>query len=157
MSYLVDKQMIVQTSTTPTSQAISTTYTEVTGSKVQVKIKSSTNEWLYKFSFYSYSTDAGALFLHARVESSNDDFASDTQTIAGAQTNISGDTAHANDKFYQAHTVMFILPNLDREYLRLSVRSFSASTECNLHRSTQFDGSTSADVCYNPSLTIVEL
>ena len=157
MSYNIDKQIIVQTSTNPSAQSISTTYVEVTGSKAQVKLKNTNTDWLYKFSFYTYSTDSSSLFIHARVESSNDNFSSDIQTISGAQANISGDTVVNNDKYYQSHTLMFILPSLDREYLRLRVRSFSSDTECNLHRSTQFDGSTSADVYYNPSLIILEL
>lgn len=157
MTYNLDKQTIIQTSTLPAAQAISTSYVEVTGSKAQVKLKNNNTDWLYKFSFYTYSTDSSSLFIHARVESSNDNFSSDIQTISGAQANISGDTLQSLDKFYQAHTLMFILPSLDREYLRLSVRSYSTSTECNLHRSTQFDGGTSEDVCYNPSLIILEL
>ena len=97
------------------------------------------------------------MFLHAQLESSNDDFSSDVQTISGAQRNLAGDTNQSLDKYYQVHTVMFIVTDLDRDYLRLRVRSYSASTECDLHRSTSFDGSTSADVCYNPSLLIMEL
>ena len=157
MTYNLDKQTIIQTSTLPSAQAISTSYIEVTGSKAQVKLKNTNTDWLYKFSFYTHSTDSASLFIHARVESSNDNFSSDITTISGAQANISGDTLQSLDKFYQAHTLMFVLPSLDREYLRLSVRSYSSSTECNLHRSTQFDGGTSEDVCYNPSLIILEL
>ena len=156
MSYKVDKQVLVQTSALPAAQSISTSYVEVTGSKAQIDLKK-TSSWLYKFSFYTFSTDTGALFLHAQLESSNDDFSSDVQTISGAQRNLAGDTNQSLDKYYQVHTVMFIVTDLDRDYLRLRVRSYSASTECDLHRSTSFDGSTSADVCYNPSLLIMEL
>ena len=157
MTYNLDKQLIIQTTSLPAAQSVSTSYLEVTGSKAQIKLKNTATNWLYKFSFYTFSTDSAALFIHARVESSNDNFSSDIQTIAGAQVNLSGDTQDLGDKYYQSHTLMFILPSLDREYLRLAVRSYSTSTECNLHRSTQFDGGTSENVCYNPSLMILEL
>ena len=157
MSYKIDKQFISSTSILPTAQSISTSYTEATGSKVQINIKNTNASWLYKYSFYTFSTDPGSLFIHAQVETSNDDFSSDINTIAGAQTNISGDTIDANDKYYQAHTIMFILTSLNKNYLRLRVRAYSSNTECILHRSTEFDGGTTEDVSYNPSLTVMEL
>lgn len=157
MTYNLDKQLVIQETTLPATQSVTTSYLEVTGSKAQVKLKNTTTDWLYKFSFYTFSTDSAGLFIHARVESSNDNFSSDIQTISGAQANLSGDTQDSGDKYYQAHTLMFILPSLDREYLRLSVRSYSTNTECSLHRSTQFDGGTSENVCYNPTLIILEL
>lgn len=156
MSYNVDKQIIFQTSTLPAAQSISTSYTEVTGSKAQVSLKNTKTSFLYKFTFYAYSTDTKALLLHARLESSNDNFSSDVQTIAGCQRNIAGDTEQFSDKYFKVNTVMFIVEDLDREYLRLSVRSYSTDFECDLHRSASFDGAAD-DVCLNPSLVILEL
>ena len=156
MTYKQDKQLIIQTSNLPASQAISTSYTEATGSKAQVSLKNNKTSFLYKYSFYVHSTDSGSLFLHAQLETSNDDFSTDIQTVAGCQRNIAGDTVDITDKYYKVNTVMFIVQDLDREFLRLRVRSYSASTECNLHRSDTFDG-VSDDVCYNPSLIVLEL
>ena len=157
MTHKLDRKTIIQTTTLPSSQSITTSYVEVTGSKCQIELKNTDTDYLYKFSFYTYSTDSVGLLIHARVESSNDNFSSDVQTISGAQVNLGGDSLQGGDLYYQSQTVMFILPSLDREYLRLSVRSYSSDTECNLHRSTQFDGGTNEDVCYNPSLMVLEL
>ena len=107
MTYNLDKQLIIQTTTLPAVQSVSTSYLEVTGSKAQIKLKNTTTDWLYKFSFYTFSTDTKPLFIHARVESSNDNFSSDIQTITGAQVNLSGDTQENLDKYYQSLTTHY--------------------------------------------------
>ena len=52
---------------------------------------------------------------------------------------------------------MFIINNLDKQHIRLMVRSYSADTAATLHRSENWDSSTTDDVYYNPSLIAVEL
>lgn len=157
MSYNIKKQSVFTRTDNPSSQSISTSYTAITGSTGQIKLSRSTINVLYKFSFYVYNSDAASHFLHVKLQKSNDNFSSDINDISGCQINLSGDTQESNDKKYEAYFPMFIVENLDKEYLRLVVRSYSTSSEATLHRSTQWDGSTSADVYFNPTLTIVEI
>ena len=111
-------ESVFTASDNPTSQAISTTYIEPTGSRVQI----------------------------------------DFEEVSGCAFNFSGDTEESPpDSFYQNIAAMFVIEELDKKHLRMMFRSYSSTTTVNLHRSTQWDGATNADVYLNPTCVCVEV
>ena len=158
MSYRINKTAIFQTEDDPLSQSVSTTYLEPTGSRVKLRFSGSTANIYYKYSFYAYQASTSPFFLHCKLQKSNDNFVSDIEDVAGCHFNFSGDTEESpSDDQYQSINAMFIISACDKRHLRLFVRSYSADTAATLHRSTQWDGSTSADVYYNPSCIAMEV
>lgn len=158
MSYKVNKTSIFQTEDNPSSQSVSTSYIEPTGSRAHLNFSGNSAKIYYEYSFYAYQASTSPIFLHIKLQKSNDNFTSDIEDIAGCNFNFSGDTEESPpDDQYQSITPMFVIESCDKRYLRLVVRSYSATTAATLHRSTQWDGSTSADVHYNPSLIVVEV
>lgn len=158
MTYNMNKPTIFQREDNPTTQAISTTYVEPVKSRVHVGFSGSTAKIYYKYSCYAYQTGTIPLMLHVKLQKSNDNFSSDIEDVDGCNFNFSGDTAESPaNTFYSAFNAMFVIENLDKRYLRLMVRSYNSSTTSNLHRSTQWDGQTNADVYYNPSCIAMEV
>jgi hypothetical protein len=156
MTYKQDKKCIISQDSNTSSQSISTTYIPVTGSSVNLNLSRSIDV-LYKLCFYSYNSDSNSQFLHCKLQKSNDNFSSDIEDIQGCQMNISGNELVSGEKLYTVVNLMFIAQNLNKSYLRACVRSYSSSNKATLHRSTQFDGSTSADVYFNVNLFSMEL
>tara|TARA_R100000278_G_scaffold69867_1_gene55371 strand:+ start:164 stop:640 length:477 start_codon:yes stop_codon:yes gene_type:complete len=158
MSYNVDKFSSFTTSSNPTAQSISTTYIEPTGSRVRLDFAATTANVYYKYSFYVAQASTDPFFLHCKLQKSNDNFSSDIEDISGLAFNFSGDVeAGTNDTLDQTVNAMFVITGLDKRHVRLMVRSYSTATAASLHRSSNWDASTSADVYYNPSLIAIEL
>lgn len=149
------------TTNSPARQTISTTYTELTGSKASVT--ASGVDLYYKYNFYFstiYDFDDGASgsyekpFLHLKLQSSNDD--ASWSDISGTEHNVSGDTQQDRDYYYRSQTSFFIFENFTASYVRLVARSYSTSNRVDLHRARQFDG-VNNEVYYNPTLLVLEL
>ena len=163
MTYNIKKFFLLQNSDAPAVQTISTTYTEISGSRCQVNTVASNNIF-YKFNFYlstiyTFGTngDYDKPLLHIKLQKSNDDFSSNVEDIQGCQFNASGDTTEARDYFYSTFTPTFIIENLNSEYLRLVTRSYSSTNRARLHRSYQFDGSSSSEFYHNTTLQVIEI
>jgi len=159
MSYKVDKFSLFSSEDNPSAQEISTTYTEITGSKCEVKSYNTNPKILYKFSFLisSLSFSDRSFYLHIKLQKSNDNFSSNIVDIPNCMFNNSGDTHNASDNSFQTCTAMFILENFDSKYLRLVSRSRSGSYQARLHTVTDYDDGTPSGIYYNPSLIVAEL
>ena len=157
MSYLVKKPASFTSSDNPAAQAISTTYVEPTGSRAKIGFTNATANIYYKYSFYASQSSTSPIYLHCKLQKSNDNFTSDVEDISGLAFNFSGDTEASSDTLYQTINAMFIVEDLNKRYLRMVVRSYSTATAASLHRSSNWDTSTTADVYYNPSLIAIEL
>jgi hypothetical protein len=163
MSYNLNKFFLLETEDSPARQTISTTYTEITGSKCQVNPVDS-SKIIYKFNFYlatiytfGSNGDYDKPFLHIKLQKSNDNFSSNIVDIDGCQFNASGDTQESRDYHYSTYTPYFVLENLDSNYLRLVARAYSTSNEAHLHRSYNYDGSSSNEVYFNTTLLVMEV
>jgi len=148
MTYVKPKSKLINSSfvSQPNTQTILSSYTEITGSKVQIDY-SYNPKLLYRFSFMLstiYQFGSGGTyykpFLHVKLQKSNDNFSSNIIDIPGCQINLSGDTVEDRDYFYSAYSMFFILENFDSSYLRLVARSYSDSNRAKLHRTGHFDG-----------------
>jgi hypothetical protein len=163
MSYKVNKFSSFDFSNNPSAQTISTTYTEITGSKCEIKSINSNPKILYKFSFLAStiwvnSSNYDQHFLHVKLQKSNDNFSSNIIDVPNCLFNISTDTQNLADSLWKTCSPMFVLENFDSKYLRLVTRSYSTSNRARLHTSIHYDGSSSAsNIYYNPSLIVVEL
>ena len=159
MSYKTDNFLHISAEDNPAAQTISTTYTEITGSKCEIKSINPSPTLMYKFSFYQmydYPT-LNVQFLHIKLQKSNDNFSSNIIDVPNCNFNISGDTQESNDFSYKTVNCFFIVENFDSKYLRLVARSYSTSYESYLHKSPEYDGVTNSNAHYNPSLIVVEL
>jgi len=162
MSYRNNLQFIHHSSTNaPARQTISTTYTELTGSKASISV--SGVDLYYKYSFYFstiYDFDDGSTgaydkpFLHLKLQSSNDDVT--WADISGTEHNVSGDTQQDRDYYYRSQGSFFILENFTASYVRVVGRSYSTSNRVDLHRARQFDGVNNEVYC-NPTLLVLEI
>lgn len=162
MTYNVNKFFLNKVESEPARQTISTTYTEITGSRCEILPVTNSNI-LYKFIFYLstiYDFNSGGAydkpFLHVKLQKSNDNFSSNIEDVSGCNFNASGDTQENSDYHYLTYAPTFILENLDSNYLRLVARSYSTSNEAHLHRSYIYDGSNSNEVYFNTTLLVVE-
>ena len=163
MTYNINKFFLNKVEDAPVRQTISVTYTEITGSRCEVRGNSS-NNFIYRFTFYlatiyQFGTN-GAYdkpLIHVKLQKSSDNFNSNIVDISGCQFNASGDTVENRDYHYSTYTPMFVLENLDSNYLRLVARAYSTSNEAHLHRSYNFDGSSSNEVYFNTSLLVSEI
>ena len=162
MTYKTEKFFLLSSTNNPSSQTISTSWIELTGSRCNITLKKNTVNILYKYSFYTYqiyssSSDYDKTFIHIKLQKSNDNFNSNIVDMTGCQFNFSGDTDQNNDYFYKSCSPFFIVENLDSQYLRVIAKAYSTSNEVKLHRSNHWNGTDSADVCYNPTLLVAEL
>ena len=167
MSYLNEAFFHRSTTTAPTKQTISTTYTEVTGTKCDVYLRRSSSLLYYVASFY-YATiydwtsgGAGSYekpFLHLKLQKSNDNFSSNIVDIDGTQHNVSGDTIENRDYYYRSCSPMFLVSGFSGStQIRLVARSYSTSNRVDLHRAGQWDGNNSDEVYMNTSLLVAEV
>jgi len=163
MTYDINKFFLYNTEDAPARQTISTTYVEITGSRCQI-INKSNSKFIYKFNFYLATIydwgsdgDYDKPLIHIKLQKSNDNFASNVVDVSNCNFNASGDTLENRDYFYNTFTPMFILENLNSNYLRLVARSYSTSNEAHLHRAYQFDGTTNNEVYFNTSLLVIEV
>lgn len=163
MTYNIKKFFLLQNSDAPSVQTVSTSYTEISGSRCQVNTVASNNIY-YKFNFYlstiyTFGTngDYDKPLLHIKLQKSNDDFSSNIEDIQGCQFNASGDTIENRDYFYSTFSPTFIIENLNNEHLRLVARSYSSTNRARLHRSYQFDGSNSSEFYHNTTLQVIEI
>lgn len=165
MTYIKPQSKLINTSfvSQPSTQTILSNYTEITGSKVEINY-SYNPKLLYRFSFmlstiYQFGS-IGTYYkpwLHVKLQKSNDDFVSNVVDIPGCQMNVSGDTIENRDYFYSAYSMFFILENFDSSYLRLVTRSYSDNNRAKLHRTGQFDGNSTNEIYFNPSLLVLEI
>ncbi len=161
MSYKNNKFFHHSSTSAPARQTISTTYTELTNSKLSVPAGLTLS---YKYSYY-YSTvydfatgntgNYDKPYLHCKLQSSTD--GSTWADIAGTEHNISGDTYQNRDYYYRAQTTFFILESFSGKYIRQVARAYSTSHEVDLHRARQFDGVDDDEVYFDPSLLVVEI
>tara|TARA_E500000331_G_C17260029_1_gene714839 strand:+ start:1942 stop:2430 length:489 start_codon:yes stop_codon:yes gene_type:complete len=162
MTYKLNKFFIAEKSGNPSSQILSTSYTEITGSKCEIKNCFLNNKIVYKFSFWMGTHDAGGstsdlpAFMHIKLQKSNDNFSSNIEDIPGCQINISSDDSE-NEHYYTSVNPLFILENFNYKYLRIVGRSYSTSNEVNLHVPNYYDGSNASNIYYNPFLLVMEI
>ena len=163
MTYNIDQFNLLQKTNSPSTQTLSTTYTEINGSKGSLVFSRGTSTFLYKCSFYVEtkfinSSNNFPPFMHIKLQKSNDNFSSNIEDIPNCIVNFSGETAQSNDYYYKVCNIMFIVENLDSQYkhLRLVTRSYSSSWNCHLHTGTFF-GEGSAAIFYEPVLEITEI
>lgn len=163
MTYNIDQFNLFQKTDNPSTQALSTTYTEINGSKGNLVFTRSTSTFLYKCSFFAETKWLSTSvyyrpFMHIKLQKSNDNFSSNIEDIPNCTINFSGETIQSTDHYYKVCNVMFIVENLNSQYkhLRLVTRSYSASWNNNLHTTNAF-GEGSAAIFYEPVLEIIEL
>ena len=162
MTYNLKKFFLTQTENNPSIQNISTSYVEITGSKCEVKNTFSNNKIVYKYSFYLSSKIVGGesndlpVFVHIKLQKSNDNFSSNIVDIPGCQVNVSSDDTE-DEYYYISVSPIFIVENFDSNYLRLVIRSYSTSNEAQLHRVPYYDDAVGNNIYYNPSLIVMEI
>lgn len=166
MTYQTDSFSFHSVETAPARQTISTTYTELTGSKVQIDVRQGSSVY-YRYScyvstIYDFATGATGSYekflLHFKVQKSNDNFSSNIVDIDSTKHNLSGDTLEDRDYYYISHSPMFIIDDVhDYTHLRLVARSYSTSQRADLHRARQFDGVDDDEVYYDASLICLEV
>ena len=154
MTYNINHYNLLQKTNDPSSQSVSTSYSEIDGSKGNLIFTRNTSTFLYKFSFYVESKP----FMHIKLQKSNDNFSSNIEDIPNCNFNFSSDTIQTSDKYYKVCNIMFIVENLSSvyTYLRLVTRSYSSSWNNDLHATNYFDGG-SVDISYEQVLNIIEL
>ena len=164
MSYNVNYFNLLKKNANPTTQTLSTSYTEIDGSKGELAFSKSNVTFIYKFSFYAETKWINAStyyrpFMHIKLQKSNDNFSSNIEDIPGCNTNFSGETQQASDHYYKVCNIMFVVEDLSHDYkhLRLVARSYGSSWNNPLHTTNFFDGSTTDTVYYEPILEIIEI
>ena len=166
MSYKTDNFLHVSAEDNPAAQTISTTYTELTGSKCEVKTIKSNSTLMYKYSFYAQgneplTSEEQTFWLHIKLQKSNDNFSSNIVDIPNCCINFSGDTKEIEsnaDYYYKTFTSFFIVENFDSKYLRLVARSYDTDHKAKLHRNYYYDSTNNVSgIYYNPSLIVAEL
>lgn len=158
MSYIRQKQVKFNKEISPSTQLISNTYTEITGSRAEIKSLSSSTKFVYRFCYnISPNTSADKWFLHVKLQKSNDNFSSDINDISGANYNVASDFTTAIDHLYRLNTAFFVIDNLiGTNQLRLVCRAYSNSTQPRMHIVDYFDGVASSKIL-DPSLIIFEV
>lgn len=162
MTYTINNKFFeAKHQTNVTLQEASTTWIEIDGSRCELNFKGNTANIMYKFNFYTHnkylsSTNWDRVFVHVKLQKSNDNFVSNIVDISGCQHNLSGDTQQANNFFYMSCSTFFIIEDLDSKYLRLLIRSYSSATETELHRTLYWNGGSQTEY-YSPKLIVAEL
>lgn len=145
MTFLRKKEFISSLTQSPSVQYISTTYTEISGSNVEITPLSSNSKIVYKFMFNIQlnTTTTSKWFLHVKLQESNDNFSSNIVDVSGANYNISSDDKNVTDHLYKVSAPLFVINSFTgTKQFRLVCRSYSTSLEPQLHRCDYFDGST---------------
>ena len=146
--------------TSTPNQVPSTTYSEILGSRAEIR-KSNINSDIYYF--FSFSTcPYGANFekarLHVKLQRSNDNFSSNVVDVANCNYNFSTDTGGGADHLYKNNNVFFIVQNTGNDSLRLVIRSYGSNTRSYLHFTPHFDGALDHNnKYYYPTLIVKEL
>jgi hypothetical protein len=162
MTYTInDKFFDAKHQTNVALQEAGTTWIEIDGSRCELNFKGNTANIMYKFNFYTHnkyisSTNWDRVFIHVKLQKSNDNFVSNVVDIPGCWHNFSGDTQQSNNFFYKSCSTFFIIEDLDSKYLRLLTRSYSTATETELHRTLYLVGGTQTGY-YSPKLIVAEL
>ena len=156
MSYKANNFFHINLEDNPSAQTISTSYTEISGSRCEIISVNSTQNLIYKFSFLASSVSS-AYYLHIKLQKSNDNFSSNIEDIPGCMLNISGDTKNTSDDMFKTCSPFFILENFNYKNLRLVVRSYSTSTTARLHTVDNYDGGTPSNIYFNTSLIVMEI
>ena len=162
MSYKINKFYLSDTTNDPSIQYISTTYTELTGSKCEVKSINLNPKLVYKYMFYtmvdfSDYPNSYKPHLNIKLQKSNDNFNLNIVDVTGQNFSISGDTYNTSDAYYKCSTCFFIIDDFDSSHLRVVARSYSTTTKAQLHASPHYDGVTNSSAKYNPSLIVAEV
>ena len=160
MSYNVHGFSYVNTDSSAAKQDISTSYTEITGSRVDIDSFSTSINVVYRFHFYArleYTSSSNYTkpLLHIKLQKSTDNFASNVNDVSGCKFNYSGDTTEAVDYHYKVCNPFFVVQNLDARYLRVVARSYSTGNDATLHNVNAFI-TYPLDLDYYPSLMVVE-
>ena len=161
MSYNVHGFSYVNTESSVADQDISTSYTEVSGSRVDIDSFSTSINVIYRFHFYARlyyngASDYTKPFLHIKLQKSTDNFVSNVNDVSGCKFNYSGDTTEANDYHYKSCNPFFVVQDLDARYLRIVARSYATGNDAILHHVNAYAGSHPVDLDYYPSLVVVE-
>jgi hypothetical protein len=158
MSYIRQKQVLFNKESSPVTQTISNSYTEITGSRAEILSFNSSAKFVYRFCFnISPNASNDKWFLHIKLQKSNDDFSSDINDISGANYNVASDFTTAIDHLYRLNTAFFVIDNLiGTNQLRLVCRAYSNSTQPRMHSVDYFDGVASSKIL-DPSLIIFEV
>ena len=159
MSYIRQKQVLSLKESSPSTQTITNTYTEIAGSKAELTNANSSAKFIYKFCFnISLTSSNSKWFLHIKLQKSNDNFSSDINDIPGANYNVSSDEVSGTvDHLYRLNTAFFAIDNLvGTNQLRLVCRAYSNSLQPQLHESLVFDGAANSKI-FDPSLIIFEV
>jgi len=138
-------------------QLISATYAEIEGSKTDVEKLNTSSDLYYFFSFSTVPVGVEKIFLHVKLQKSNDNFSSNIVDVTGCNYNFSTDTAGSTDHIYKVNNLLFIVQNTNNDSLRLVARAYSTGNRANLHSTPHFDGSAGNTKYYYPTLTVKEL
>lgn len=163
MTYSIDNKFFKAEHLSNVSlQEANTTWIEIDGSRCELSFVGNTANIMYKFNFYTHnryisSSDWDRVFIHVKLQKSNDNFSSNVVDVPGCMHNFSGDTQEANNYFYMVCSTFFIVEDLDSKYLRLVTRSYSSSTRTELHRTNYWNGSGGQTEYFSPKLIVGEL
>ena len=157
MTFIKENYFKSSSETSSPSQLMSTTYTEIEGSKTSIEKINISSDLYYFFSFSTMPKDLEKTFLHVKLQKSNDDFSSNIVDVTNCNYNFSTDTSGGTDHLYKVNNVMFIVQNTSNDSLRLVARAYSSSNRANLHYTPHFDGTASNTKYYYPTLIVKEL
>ena len=162
MSYNIQKYFYLNSTNDPDQYTVTTTYSEITGSKGPVSCIKSNSKILYKYTFNCQQGTANdTTFLHVKLQKSNDNFSSNAVDIDGGNFNFSGDTEYSGvDVYHGTVNAFFVIDNDSSiSHLRLMVRKYSSSNSSILHKAPYYDGAyvTDESKYYNPTLMIMEI
>jgi hypothetical protein len=157
VSFIKNKFFKLTNITSPGSPYTSTTYAEIEGSKTDVEKLDTTSDLYYFYSFSSIAVSGYNVFLHVKLQKSNDNFSSNIVDVDNCSYNFSSDTGGGTDYLYKINNVFFIVQNTGNDSLRLVVRTYSSNTISRLHITPHFDGSSGHTKYYYPTLTVKEL
>ena len=76
MTFIKENYFKSSSETSSPSQLMSTTYTEIEGSKTSIEKINISSDLYYFFSFSTMPKDLEKTFLHVKLQKSNDDFSS---------------------------------------------------------------------------------
>ena len=144
--------------TSTPNQVTSTTYTEITGSRVDVNKVSTSSDLYYYFSFSTCPYNSEKARLHIKLQRSSDNFSSNIVDVPNCNYNFSTDTGGGTDHLYKNNNIFFIVQNTGNDSLRLVIRSYGSNTRSYLHFTPHFDGALDHNnKYYYPTLIVKEL
>ena len=158
MSYIRQKEVIYSKESSPSIQTISTSYTEITGSRTELTSLNSSTKFVYRFCFnIAPNSSLHKWFLHVKLQKSTDNFSSDINDISGASYNVATDVVDTVDHLYRLNTAFFVIDNLvGKNQVRLVCRAYHTANQPYLHAVDYFDGAASSKI-FDPSLIVFEV